>query len=239
MEEKMLSKKSMFKLISELEKHRSDNRDMLSAYLTPQGILLEKLPETIKDKVGSLLRKSRLGLISFYWEEGKINLIVFPPFPIKDEIFFEDRFRTEELKKILTKKYSLGIILLRLGEYAIGVFEGNKLVKSKCGKRLVRAKHRKGGFSQARFARIREIQAEKFLNEVYSSLKKFEPYLEKLDYVLYGGTKVTIKKFLKRNGLIKKIEDKSMSRILDVKEINKKSLQKILSKVWKTRVIFF
>jgi len=239
MKEKMLSKNSMLKLISELEKHRSENRDMLSAYLTPQSILLEKLPEDIRNRIGGLLRKSRLGLISFYLEEGKTNLIIFPPFPIKDEIFFEDRFRTDQLKEILTKKYTLGIILLRLGEYAIGIFEGNKLVKSKCGKRLVRAKHRKGGFSQARFARIREIQAEKFLDEAYSSLKKFEPYLERLDYVLYGGTKVTIKKFLKRNDLIKKIEDKSMSRILDVKEINKKSLEKILSKVWKTRVIFF
>lgn len=235
MEEKVLRKSSILKLISELEKYESKTQDMLTAYLTPQSILLEKLPETIRDDIENFLRKSSLGLISFYWNE-KINLIIFPPFPIKDEIFFENRFRTEQLKEILTKKYKLGIILLRLGEYAIGIFEGDKLIKSKCGKRLVRARHRKGGFSQARFARIREIQVKKFFDEAYSVLKKFEPYIDKIDHVFFGGTKITIKKFLKRDELIKKIKERSLDRILDVKEINKRALEKILSEVWRIRV---
>lgn len=237
MEEKILGKNSLFELVTELESYKSENPDMVSIYIAPESALPE-IPEVFNEVI-KRIRKSATGAIIFSWQQREKNILVFPPFPVnRDEIFHDKFFRTEQLKEILTKEYFLGIILLRLGEYAVGIFEGNKLISSKCGKKLVRAKHRKGGYSQARFQRIREVQADRFFDEVYNSLKnKFEPYLSKLDYVLYGGTKITIKNFLKRNHLLKKISEKTLDRTLDVHEINKKALENILREIWKTKVL--
>lgn len=235
-EEKILGKNSLFELISELESYKSENPDMLTVYTTPKASLPE-IPEKLKEKVERI--KSPTGIVIFSWKQ-KGDILILPPFPVeRNEIFYDRVFRTEQFKNLITKKYVLGIILLRLGEYAVGIFEGNKLILSKCGKRLVRAKHRKGGYSQARFQRIRKIQAKQFFDEVYNVLRsKFEPNLGKITYVLYGGSKITIKNFQKRNYFLKKLSEKTFDRILDVKDINKRALKNILKEVWKTKVIY-
>jgi len=244
MEEKLLGRASLLKLVKELEDYESEDIDMISVYAKPQNLSWidsAKIPEETRGSLERISKKleSSIGIVFFSWGET-INLILFPPFPVKkDEIILDKKFRTEQLKEIFEKDYRLGIVLMHLGEYAVGIFKGKRLILSKCGKRLVRGKHRKGGFSQARFSRIREIQANKFFNELYGVLRdRFKPHLKELDYVLYGGPKLTIKKFKKRNDFIKKLSEKTLERTLEVREVNKKSLERILSEVWKTKVLY-
>jgi len=47
----------------------------------------------------------------------------------------------------------VGVLLVRLGGYAAGVFEGSTLVASKVGSRQVHGRSSAGGWSQQRFAR--------------------------------------------------------------------------------------
>jgi hypothetical protein len=56
---------------------------------------------------------------------------------------------------------TVGVLLVRLGGYAVGVFMGSppRLVSSKTGSRLVHGRSAAGGWSQHRFARRRENQA--------------------------------------------------------------------------------
>ena len=56
---------------------------------------------------------------------------------------------------------TVGVLLVRLGGYAVGVFSGSppKLVSSKVGSRPVHGRSAAGGWSQHRFARRRENQA--------------------------------------------------------------------------------
>jgi peptide subunit release factor 1 (eRF1) len=49
----------------------------------------------------------------------------------------------------------VGAILVRLGGYAVGVFDGERLVASKVGQRNVHGRHRAGGSSANRFRRRR------------------------------------------------------------------------------------
>jgi hypothetical protein len=60
---------------------------------------------------------------------------------------------------------TVGVLLVRLGGYAIGVFTGSPplLVSSKTGSRLVHGRSAAGGWSQHRFARRREKQASEAL----------------------------------------------------------------------------
>lgn len=237
MEENIIGRNSLLKFISELETYESENDDMFSAYIiieTP----LSQIPEPVREIVIKRLKKNPLGIVVFYWEQNDIKILMFPPFPIKSKIFLGRKFSTGQLKEILTKEYTLGIVLLRLGEYAVGIFEGKKLIVSKCGKRYLKGKHKKGGFSQARFARDREAKMEVFFDEVYKVLRsRFESHVEKLDFVLYGGARVTIRKFQKRNHFMKKLNEKTLDRVIDIRRVSKKTLEKILFEVWKTRIL--
>ena len=57
----------------------------------------------------------------------------------------------------------VGVLLVRLGGYAAGVFEGTRLVASKVGSRQVHGRSAAGGQSQQRFARRREGQVRQAL----------------------------------------------------------------------------
>ncbi|HEU4911679.1 MAG TPA: acVLRF1 family peptidyl-tRNA hydrolase, partial [Actinomycetes bacterium] len=59
----------------------------------------------------------------------------------------------------VTTDRRVGVLLVRLGGHAAGVFEGQRLVRSKVGSRLVQGRSAAGGQSQQRFARRREGQA--------------------------------------------------------------------------------
>lgn len=57
----------------------------------------------------------------------------------------------------------VGVLLVRLGGYACGVFDGDRLVVSKVGARPVHGRSAAGGQSQRRFARRRDGQAREAL----------------------------------------------------------------------------
>jgi hypothetical protein len=88
----------------------------------------------------------------------------FPPLPAElrgsgvgfDPVPLLDHVRRER---------TVGVLLVRLGGHAAGVFEGERLVDSKVGSRLVHGRHRKGGSSSGRFARRREGQARAALEQ--------------------------------------------------------------------------
>ncbi|MGI5272146.1 acVLRF1 family peptidyl-tRNA hydrolase [Nonomuraea sp. CA-218870] len=82
----------------------------------------------------------------------------------------------------------VGVVLVRLGGYAAGVFDGTELVASKVGSRLVQGRTAAGGWSQQRFARRRSNQAGKaFEAAVETALRVLTPYLGELDAVVLGG----------------------------------------------------
>lgn len=82
----------------------------------------------------------------------------------------------------------VGVILVRLGGYAAGVFHGRALVASKVGSRLVQGRTAAGGWSQQRFARRRRNQADQALDTAAeTALRVLTPHLAELDAVVLGG----------------------------------------------------
>ena len=59
----------------------------------------------------------------------------------------------------VTRERTVGVLLVRLGGHAAGVFRGRVLLDSKVDSRLVHGRHRAGGSSANRFARRRAGQA--------------------------------------------------------------------------------
>jgi Actinobacteria/chloroflexi VLRF1 release factor len=117
----------------------------------------------------------------------------FPPLrapPAADEV----RAAAEALAAHAAADRTVGVLLVRLGGYAIGVFAAGsppRLVSSKTGSRLVHGRSAAGGWSQHRFARRRENQAATALRAAADAAAEvFGPYgPDGLDAVVLGGDK--------------------------------------------------
>ena len=91
---------------------------------------------------------------------------------------------------------TVGVLLVRLGGYAVGVFAGSppRLVSSKTGSRPVHGRSAAGGWSQHRFARRRENQATTALRAAAdAAVAIFGPC--RLDALVLGGDKRSIAGF--------------------------------------------
>jgi hypothetical protein len=87
----------------------------------------------------------------------------------------------------------VGVVLVRRGGYAAGVFEGRRLVTSKVGSRHVQGRSAAGGQSQQRFARRRDKQArEAFEAAADVAVRILTPHLPGLDAVITGGDRSAI-----------------------------------------------
>jgi len=85
---------------------------------------------------------------------------------------------------------TVGVLLVRLGGYAAGVFTGSppRLAASKVGSRLVHGRSAAGGTSQHRFARRREKQSAEALSAAAdTAVAVLGPFCGELDAVVFGG----------------------------------------------------
>jgi peptide subunit release factor 1 (eRF1) len=116
----------------------------------------------------------------------------FPPLRVRPA-GCEMRAAAEGLAEHAVADRTVGVLLVRLGGYAVGVFAGSppRLVSSKTGSRLVHGRSAAGGWSQHRFARRRENQAATALRAAADAAAEvFGQYgADGLDAVLLGGDK--------------------------------------------------
>jgi Actinobacteria/chloroflexi VLRF1 release factor len=122
----------------------------------------------------------------------------FPPVspPPAADAADEVRVAAEGLAAHAGAGRTVGVLLVRLGGYAVGVFAGSppRLVSSKTGSRLVHGRSAAGGWSQHRFARRRENQAATALRAAADAAAGvFGPYgPDGLDAVVLGGDKRSV-----------------------------------------------
>ena len=87
----------------------------------------------------------------------------------------------------------VGVLLVRLGGYAAGVFAGPTLVESKVGSRQVHGRSAAGGQSQQRFARRRVGQARVALDAATdNAVRVLLPHVGSLDAVVTGGERTAV-----------------------------------------------
>ncbi|MBG0823850.1 hypothetical protein HS048_24315 [Planomonospora sp. ID91781] len=82
----------------------------------------------------------------------------------------------------------VGVLLVRLGGHAAGIFQGDELVSSKVGSRQVHGRSAAGGWSQRRFARRREKQVDQAHEAAAEvALRILGPHTDGLEAVVLGG----------------------------------------------------
>ena len=82
----------------------------------------------------------------------------------------------------------MGAILIRRGGFAVGIFDGPRLVASKVGSWYVQGKTKAGGWSQQRYARRRANQASQAYAEAADVVAMIIlPRIDDLAAVVGGG----------------------------------------------------
>jgi hypothetical protein len=119
----------------------------------------------------------------------------------------------------------VGVLLVRLGGHAAGVFSGRRLVDSKVDNRLVHGRHRKGGSSQRRFERRREGQARLALEQAAGTAARvLLPHARDLDAVVLGGDRAALREVM-ADVRLRPLRPLLTEEVLDVPEPRLKVLE--------------
>jgi hypothetical protein len=130
----------------------------------------------------------------------------------------------------------VGVVLVRRGGFAAGVFDGTRLVASKVGSRHVQGRSAAGGWSQQRFARRREGQARVAMAagaDVVAAV--LLPHTETLDAVVAGGDRAACDEVL-RDVRLAPLLPLLVARRLDVPEPRQRVLESTPSAFRSVRV---
>jgi peptide subunit release factor 1 (eRF1) len=221
-----------------LNRLKQDTTSIPSSVYLPPGISKEEIRQimfsSIPDTILELIAGSLTGAVVFTF--GEKNTMVLPPFPLRENVLFSD-YTTEPLKDLLSQDFIIGLVLVHLGTYAVGVCKGDVLVSSKVGTGLVHGRTRKGGSSSQRFQRRRENQAREFLERVcVHAREQLQPYEKTLDYLIYGGPHQTVLQLRKECPVLKIFEDRTLQTI-NVPALKQNVLEAAVTRIWSSRVI--
>jgi hypothetical protein len=127
----------------------------------------------------------------------------------------------------VTRERVVGVLLVRLGGHAAGVFRGTRLVESKVDSRPVHGRHRAGGSSSGRFARRRAGQARVALEaaaDVAVRVLRAPAEGGELDAVVLGGDRSALATVLDDPRLAA-VRALAVERVLDVGDPRLRVLQ--------------
>jgi Actinobacteria/chloroflexi VLRF1 release factor len=155
----------------------------------------------------------RAGRVTFH---GATVAECDPPFPPLEHTGERDGFDPAPLIEHAARDRVVGVLLVRLGGHAAGVFSGRRLVDSKVGTRNVHGRHRAGGSSQRRFERRRAEQARVALDAAADvAARVLLPHLSDLDAIVLGGDRRALAEVLD-DPRLRPLQRLAQDRVLDV-----------------------
>lgn len=188
----------------------------MNRFEVPPERLAAWLERWAREHGGGVRTETRPGRVTFTGADGA-SLVCEPPFPpLVGQNAVLETFAPAGLIAHAARDRIVGVVLVRLGGYATGVFSGRRLVSSKVGTRPVHGRTRAGGQSQARYGRRREGQArvahDAAADVAFNVL--FE-YADDLEAVVLGGDRFALAAVLEDSRL-RRFARITTDRVLDV-----------------------
>lgn len=185
--------------------------------------------DNVRKRLGPLAgepgRTRYAGGVARFEVDGK-EIAVRPPFGLAHSGEY-DTIRLEPLFDALAEDHVVAAILVRLGGYAVGVFEGESLVASKVGARFVKGRHKKGGSSANRFRRRREGQARALIEEAAEiAVATLEPWRSRIELVALGGDRRAVADVLAATPQLNWVSACALSRFFPVPEPRRAVLER-------------
>lgn len=175
-----------------------------------------------------------LALVEHDGDGPRHEFAVAPPFPISTASQDDD---LSALRTHLFQPVTVGIILLRLGYYAVGVAKDEDLTITKTGSRYVKGSHRAGGQSANRFKRNREKWVREFFDEACEVARtRFAESPGPIDWLALGGDRQVLSRFLKRCPQLSKLAERTTPWPVPVNRPGRTALDDAVRHVWSSRV---
>jgi VLRF1 release factor-like protein len=155
------------------------------------------------------------------------TITVRPPFGLTHEAGY-DTVELEPLFAALATDHVVAALLVRLGGYATGVFDGERLVASKVGTRFVKGRHKKGGSSSGRFSRRREEQARELIEAAAeTAVQTLDPWRDRADYAALGGDRTAVDRVIAARPELAWLAGRALPRFFDVPEPRRRVLERL------------
>ena len=177
----------------------------------------------------------RAGSARFELDEAALT--VTPPFGLLHEGEYEV-VRTGPLLDALLVEPTVAVLLVRLGGYAVGVFEGERLVASKVGTRFVKGRHKKGGSSSSRFRRRREEQERELVDAAAAEAARvLGSWRERVERVALGGDRAAVGRVVGARADLAWLEPLALDRFFDVPEPRLRVLEALPYQLYAAKVV--
>jgi hypothetical protein len=168
---------------------------------------------------------------ALFWSETGEGSIIIPAFEIQGCALSTGTPEARPLRDLMEKPRRIGIVLVTWGSYALGIMEGGSLVDRKIGTGHIHKRHRKGGSSQARFARRTEDQKLHFLRRVGNRInERFGGH--RFDTILLGGNRLIAGPLLKECDFLRMNPTPITTRFMSVRSADRKSLSEATKNVY-------
>jgi Actinobacteria/chloroflexi VLRF1 release factor len=165
------------------------------------------------------------------------ELVVRPPFGLAHHAEY-DRVRVSPLLEEIAEDHLVAVLLVRLGGYAVGVFDGERLVASKVGSRFVKNRHKKGGSSSNRFRRRREEQADALVREAAEvAARVLTPWRERVEFVALGGDRAAVAAVLAARPELAWLQERAVDRFLTVPDPRRRVLEALPYDLYAVEVV--
>ncbi len=133
-----------------------------------------------------------------------------------------DHVHVGPLLEEISQDHLVAVLLVRLGGYAVGMLEGERIVSSKVGSRFVKNRHKKGGSSSNRFRRRREEQAKALVEEAADVAAAV---LTPAPFVALGGDRTAVEGVLAARADLSWLRERALPRFFTVQEPRLRTLQ--------------
>jgi hypothetical protein len=169
-----------------------------SVQARPAGLVLKSRVDPRLLEIASLIEDETLqrelarfgtGLSLFH---GGATIAVAPPFPVEQDEVVIGRPHIGPLLKQAERPRRTVLVLATWGAYVVALFDGEELVRYKKGTGHIHPPHKKGGSSQARFARRTENQRADFLRRVGGHIDE-ELGTERVEHIFFGGNRLILR----------------------------------------------
>jgi hypothetical protein len=165
------------------------------------------------------------------------TLVVRPPFGLALEQEFP-QVHVAPLVAELERDHLVAVLLVRLGGYAVGVLDGERLVASKVGQRLVHGRHRAGGSSANRFRRRRDNEMRALHAEAAEvAVRVLGPWLDRVERSALGGDRAAIRATLAERRELARLREIALDRFLTVPDPRRAVLDAVAYDVYAAQVL--
>ncbi|WP_408959314.1 Vms1/Ankzf1 family peptidyl-tRNA hydrolase [Natrinema sp. 74] len=171
-------------VLDRLESFRTDPEGALTVAVDDDG-LADSVRADLADVLGdrTALVDNAAPCLCCVDDAGLLAVTLEPPVRSNREATWNDRFALEREWFLPTGRHALALV--RTDLFALGVYDDNERVDYRGFESDVKGSHSKGGFSQARFERIRDGQIDDHLERCREALAAYERGGDRAETPLY------------------------------------------------------